>query len=242
MPAVVAGFAETQNYALAKREQDDILALYKMDIAKYVKGDTLWIKEIFDQIPAQLDTQSKRFSFASMKKGATYDDYMRDFLWLSNVGVVLPTRIVTEPRHPLRLAENRRYFKLFMNDVGLLAASCGLKVAKSVVSDQLGVNCGSIYENAIAQELKCHGFSLYYYRSKGIGELDFVIEQNDGTVLPIEVKSGKSYKRHAALDNVLSSPNYRIDRALVLCEDNVRMGGRVIYCPAYCVGLLSAAV
>ena len=151
-------------------------------------------------------------------------------------------RIATEPHHPLKLTENSRYFKLFMNDVGLLAASCGLMVAKSIVSSHLGVDYGSIYENAVAQELKCHGCSLHYYRSKGIGELEFVIGRDDGVVLPIEVKSDKSYKRHAALDDVLSLPNYKIEYALVLCEDNVRVEGGVIYCPVYCAGLLAAVL
>lgn len=240
MPAAVADFVQSQNYASVKRVQDDILALYRMDVAKYAQGDTLWIKEIFDQIPSQLDTQSKRFSFASLKKGGTYDDYVRDFLWLTNAGVALPVRVVKEPRHPLKLAENRRYFKLFMNDVGLLAAASGLQVAKSIVSDDLGVNYGSIYENVVAQELRCHGFSLYYFRSKGVGELDFVIELEGGAVMPIEVKSGKNYRRHVALDNVLSSPNYHIAQALVLCEENLRVEGKIAYCPAYCTALLAA--
>lgn len=238
MPRAVEAFAQTQNFAQVKSIQDNILALYRMDVAKYAKGDTLLVEEIYDHIPSQLDSQSKRFLFASVAANGTYERLASNFLWLTNAGVALPARNVSEPRHPLRLSESRSYFKLFMNDVGLLSAACGMAVVKGVISDSLGVNYGSVYENAIAQELKAHGFEPYYFRSKGMGELDFVIELSNGCVVPIEVKSGKTYKRHNALDNVLASKNYAIDRALVLCEGNLSTEGRVCYCPVYMVAVL----
>ena len=154
-------------------------------------------------------------------------------MWIVDAGVAYTVVNVTEPLHPLKMAENRSFFKLFANDVGLLSAMCGMEVPKSIISDNLGVNYGSIYENAVAQELKAHGYQLRFYRKKGIGELDFVIEAGDGQVLPIEVKSGKSYKRHCALDNVLRTDNYQINRAVVLCEANVSVAGKLTYLPVY---------
>ena len=91
------------------------------------------------------------------------------------------------------------------------------------------------YENAVAQELSAHGRDLHYFRNKKLGEVDFVCERGGGAVLPIEVKSGKDYKRHSALNNVMSSPNYEIEQAVVLCEENVNENGRVLYLPAYMV-------
>lgn len=238
MPAAVSEFLSSGNLAAVKAEQDAILALYRMDITRYAKDDTLFIREIFDQMPSQLNTQGKRFTFSSISPKGTYDDFAKDFLWLVNAGVALPVRSVAEPRHPLKLSENRKQFKLFMNDVGLLSAACGMQVAKGIVSDRLGVNYGSVYENAVAQELKAHGHGLHYFRSKGVGELDFVIEEQSGHVIPIEVKSGKEYKRHSALDNALASKNYAIDRAIVLCEGNVREEQKIAYLPVYMVALL----
>ena len=238
MPRAVDEFITSNDVARVKAVQDNILALYRMDVSKYAKGRTLLIKEAFDLMPSQLDSQAKRFTVSSLKKGADYDRLAENFAWLVGAGVALKVNAVCEPRHPLRLSESRSLFKLFMNDVGLLSAACGMEVAKSVLSDQLGVNYGSIYENAVAQELKAHGFNLFYYRSKAVGELDFVIEVGGGHVLPLEVKSGKDYRRHSALDNVLGRANYQIEEAVVLCEDNVSTDGRVVYAPVYMVSVL----
>lgn len=79
MPAAVQELPDSQNYASAKQTQDDILTRYRMDLTKYAKGETLHIKEIFDQIPSQLNTQSKCFTFSSLAKGGTYDGFIRDF-------------------------------------------------------------------------------------------------------------------------------------------------------------------
>ncbi len=111
-------------------------------------------------------------------------------------------------------------------------------VAKSLLSDRLGVNYGSIYENAVAQELAAHGHALRFFRSKSAGEIDFLIESGRGWALPVEVKSGKDYKRHSALTKVLSSPNYEIGQAVVLCEDNVEVEGKVAYLPVYMAAFL----
>lgn len=238
MPRVVEEFVSSNDVARVKGVQDNILALYRRDVSKYAQGDTLLVKEAFDLMPSQLDTQSKRFAMSALRKGGTYDTLAANFAWLTSAGVALAARTVREPRHPLRLSEDRSYFKLFMNDVGLLSAACGMEVAKSVLSDDLGVNFGSVYENAVAQELRAHGFELFYYRSRGVGELDFVVERGGGRVLPIEVKSGKYYRRHSALSHVMGVRNYRMDEGLVLCEDNVSQEGSVLYCPVYMVSLL----
>lgn len=238
MPAAVTRFLETGSIAEVKKVQDDIVRLYRADISKYARSRRLVIREIFDQIPSQLDSQSKRFNFSALAPKGTYERYQEDFMWIVDAGVANAVVNVTEPRHPLKMAENRAFFKLFANDVGLLSAMCGMEVPKDIVSDNLGVNYGSIYENAIAQELKAHGHRLRFFRKKGVGELDFVTERKGCHVLPIEVKSGKTYKRHSALDNVMKVENYRIDRAVVLCEANVHVSGKVAHLPAYMVMFL----
>lgn len=93
------------------------------------------------------------------------------------------------------------------------------------------------YENAVAQELRAHGFELYYFNSKKQGELDFVIEYK-GEVLPIEVKSGKGYSRHRALDNVMKNESYDIKQAIVFCNENIHVKDQIFYCPIYLSGML----
>lgn len=238
MPAAVQEFANSRNLSEVKRIQGDIVTHYRADIVKYARERKLVIKDIYDQLPAQLDSQSKRFNFSALAPKGTYERYTEDFLWLVDASVALSVCNVTEPRHPLKLVEQRSFFKLFANDVGLLCAMAEVDVVKSVLSDRLGVNYGSIYENAVAQELVAHGHALRFFRSKAMGELDFVIESGRGWALPIEVKSGKDYKRHSALSKALSMPNYAIERAVVLCEDNVETSGKVCYLPAYMVMFL----
>ncbi|MBO4277098.1 MAG: DUF4143 domain-containing protein, partial [Clostridia bacterium] len=94
------------------------------------------------------------------------------------------------------------------------------------------INFGSIYENVAAEELTAHGYTLYYYNSKKFGELDFVIEE-DGKILPIEIKSGKDYYRHNAMDNVLNLADYDIGEGYVFCNGNVEVVGKVTYFPIY---------
>ena len=236
MPAAVERFVADKDMGAVHSVQGDIIRLYREDISQYAPDEhKLVIREIFDQIPSQLDSQSKRFTFASIAPRGTYERYENQVLWLVDAGVALPAISVTEPRHPLKLSEKRSYFKLFMDDVGLLCRACGMDVVKGILSDRLGVNYGSVYENAVAQELKAHGHDLHYFRDKKLGEVDFVCERGGGAVLPIEVKSGKDYKRHSALSNILSSPNYEIGQAIVLCESNVIEDGKVAYLPIYMI-------
>ncbi|WEV47537.1 AAA family ATPase [Bifidobacterium sp. ESL0690] len=238
MPQAVDEFVRTQNLGQVDIVQNDILHFYRADITKYADDRKLAIREVFDRMPSQLNSQSKRFNFSALASKGRYERYRDDFLWLVDAGVALPVRNVKEPRTPLKLAENRQYFKLFFNDVGLLTAACGMQVTRSIISDKLGVNYGSIYENVVAEELHAHGHELYYYRNKKFGELDFVIDTPISGAIPIEVKSGKDYKRHSALSNVMKTPNWDIDHAIVLCEDNLSAEDNIIYCPVYMVTFL----
>ena len=240
MPQAVDAFTSSQNISLVRERQEDILRLYRYDISKYAEqGRRLAIREIYDQMPAQLDSQSKRFNFSTIAPKGTYERYKDDFLWLIDAGVAIPVRNVREPKHPLRLVEDRSFFKLFINDVGLLTAACGIEPVRNILANDVDVNYGSIYENVVAQELSAHGSSVRFFRNRKQGELDFVIEYGE-KIVPIEVKSGKNYKRHSALNNVLDVKNYGIDQAIVLCEDNVSVSGKIVYLPVYMVAFIGA--
>ena len=96
----------------------------------------------------------------------------------------------------------------------------------------MDANFGAIFENFAAQELHSHGYPLYYFNSKKQGELDFVIE-HECSVLPIEIKSGKNYKRHNALSNVITNPDYAMKAAVVFTSGNVEIQGNILYLPVY---------
>jgi predicted AAA+ superfamily ATPase len=237
MPEAVSEYVATGNLQGARAVQNDILALYRRDITQYCKDDALFVKRIFDLIPAQLKQQNKRFIVSSLGKNARANRSENQFLWLADANVALPTYGVEEPRYPLLLSMKSSYFKLFQSDVGLLACASSMETIRGTLNRE-PVNYGALYENFVAQELAAHGHKLYYFRNAKMGELDFVLDSPDGRVIPLEVKSGKSYYRHQALDNVLKTDNYNIDEGVVLHDRNITVKDKVSYLPIYATSFL----
>lgn len=233
MPAAVKRFNNTKSLEDVISEHEDIVVQYKNDFTRYEKEEKKpYLTQIYDLIPAELNSQAKRFNFADLKKGLRYERSEENFVWLASAGVALPSYNVTEPAVPLLLNEKSSLFKLFLSDVGMLTTLYGRATKMQLLSNDQNINYGAIYENAVAQELKAHGFKLYYFNSKKTGELDFVIEYNGG-ILPLEVKSGKDYNRHSALNNVLNIDNYSVNEAFVLSNYNVSVVDKITYYPIY---------
>ena len=245
MPAAVSQYLESNNLQDVLAVQQEIIRLYKKDIAKYDPNNKLYIEEIFNLIPPELNAKNKRFILKRLNENAKYERYENakyeryenSFLWLKNAGVAIPVYNVEEPKVPLLLARSRNLLKLFLNDIGLLAAQYADGIQVRIIKGDKDINFGSIYENAVAQELVAHGLEPYYYNSKKRGEIDFVIE-NNGKVLPIEVKSGKDYVYHRALSNIMDCDEYNLTEALVLDNDNLTVDGRITYLPVYMVMFL----
>ncbi len=232
MPAVVTKYLTTNNLQEVIREQRSILEAYKKDISKYDPENKLYLEDIFDLIPSELNSKNKRFILKSLNENFKFSRYSNSFVWLKDAGVALPAFCAEEPKCPLLLSKATNLFKLFLSDVGLLAAMYMDNIQIKVLNREKDINFGAIYENAVAQELKAHGFDLYYFNSKKHGELDFLIEQG-GEVLPLEIKSGKDYTKHAALSHVLENEDYRISKAYVFHNGNVSRKGKVLYTPIY---------
>ena len=240
MPAAVDSFAANGSVADVRTIQENIKREYRRDIGQYArKADRLHIRSIYDLVPSELNNPNKRFTFSKVDKGLRFMAVAADFDWLVAAGVAIAAYNVDEPCLPLEMSKERNLFKLFYNDVGLLTASFLKKTSLEVLDGKTDINFGSIYENAVAQELKTHGFDLYYYNGKKLGELDFLIQDRNDTVTPIEVKSGKGYKRHRAMSNVLARPEYHLGGGLVFGPCNVSVEGNVTYLPIYMAGLLS---
>nr|WP_295263792.1 ATP-binding protein [uncultured Blautia sp.] len=237
MPAVVERYLRTKNLQEVFQIQRGILQLYKKDIAKYDPQNKLYLEEIFNLIPSELNSKNKRFILKNLNENFRFSRYEHSFIWLKEAGVALPVYCVQEPEVPLLLSKSTNLFKLFLSDVGLLAAMYADGLQIKILNKEKDINFGSVYENAIAQELKMQSFELYYFNSKKQGELDFVIEY-EGNILPIEVKSGKNYARHNALDNVLSTSRYQIERAIVFCNENIHKKDKIVYMPVYMAGML----
>ncbi len=243
MPDAVNAFLATRNIDEVRKVHHDLHLLYHDDIAKYAPpASRLVIRDIYDLIPSEIGSKNKRFKLSSIEGVKRFSQVTDQFLWLSEAGVALPVYNVSAPTAPLLVGEQRNLFKLFYLDTGMLMSSYSKKVAQDVFDGSSegssGMNMGAAYEGFVAQELKAHGFRLRYFASKKVGELDFVEETLAGEVLAIEVKSGKRYKTHAALDNALATKGYGIDRALVFAESNLFRDGDVLYLPIFMAGLL----
>lgn len=232
MPAAVNRYIETNNLNEVIDIQNQIVNLYKKDITQYDKNNKLAIAQIFELIAPQLNSQNKRFIIKDIKSGVKFDRYENSFLWLKDAGVALPVYNVETPKIPLKLSKSRSLFKLFMSDVGLLASEYSQGIQLKIISGDDKLNYGAIFENYIAQELTACEHDLYYYNNKKRGELDFLIEY-DGEVLPIEVKSGKDYKVHRALSNIMDCGEFNLNRALIFNNSNLKVEGKLTYTPIY---------
>ncbi len=234
MPAVVVKYLEEKNIADAVREQDNIIKRYKEDIVKYESMDKkLRITEVFDALPGELNNINKRFVLNHLDKEAKADRYENTFEWLKAAGVAIPVYNAEEPVLPLRLSERSTLFKLFLSDVGLLCSMYADSIQLRLLSGETDINYGAVYENFVSQELLSHGYErLYYFNSRKQGEVDFLISHNSA-VIPIEVKSGRDYKKHHALDKILSNPKYSLENAVVLSNANLSVDGKITYYPIY---------
>lgn len=244
MPEAVQKSLESRNdLGVVRQIQQDLLRLYREDIAKYAGSRNLQVKAIYDAIPAQLNKENKRFQLKTLKDGARYERFANDFAWIVAARSGLKTINVRDPKPMLSRTEEQERFKLYLSDVGMLFASYPADIAMAAISGDRAVNFGGVYENAVAQELAAIGSPLRYYHHSRKGEVDFLVETRKGTVLPIEVKSGKNYKLHTALNNLLGTDEYGIEKAIVLSEANVSRGmraGKIVdYLPLYMAGLVA---
>lgn len=241
MPDAVNIFLEQHNLVPIRIAQTNIRRLYKRDAAKYEENSNkkLKIQRIYDMIPSNLENKKKRVVAKDIedKKGKRMADYQEDFEYLTAAGVALEVMAISNPVYPLSESSTKNLLKLYLNDVGLLTGILYRNNILPVMNTECGINLGSVYENVVAQELKAHGFSLHYYDNKKNGEVDFLVDDADALkVLPIEVKSGKDYWIHTALDRFLTNKDYDVNNAIVLSnEKEVYTEKGVTYFPIYFV-------
>ena len=238
MPDAVKKYIETKDIREVDKIQKDIVELYKEDFSQYEHEDKkLKLKSIYEIVPAEVNKQNKKFVFTMLDKELKFDRYENSFLWLKDAGVVIPVYNADSPTVPLLASKSSNIFRLFSSDIGLLTSAYPAETKIELISQNGEVNNGAHFENAVAQQLLANGFEPYFCKKKNLGELDFLIEMG-GKVVPIEVKSGKGYKSHKALDNYMEVPDYHLERAYVFSTFNVEKKGEVINLPIYMSYLL----
>lgn len=247
MPSAVNTYLSEHNMVSVRNIHRDINLLYKNDAAKYESESLrkLKIQRIYDMVPSNLEKVKKRIvaKDIELKKGKRMADYQDEFEYLISSGITLEVQAISKPSYPLVENSGKNLLKLYMSDIGLLTGILYHNDVLPIMNDKCGVNLGSVYENVVAQELKAHGFKLYYYDNKKNGEVDFLIDSVDLlSALPIEVKSGKDYYIHTALNNLLKVNEYKITNGIVFSnEAKVYNNGNVIYMPIYYVMFLRSS-
>ena len=239
LPKAVEAFVESRNIVAFRSIQKEAHDLYGIDASKYEEEHhkRLKIRQIFDMIPSNLENKKKRVVIKNIenKQWKRANDYAEEFDYLISAGVALEVKAISTPTYLLIEHSGKNLLKLYLNDVGILSGIFYRHNIKAIMSDERSINLGSIYETVVAQELKAHGYDLYYYDNKKNGEVDYLIDDVDNlSNIPIEVKSGKDYTVHSALDKFLSNDEYHIKRAYVLSnEQKVFTENGITYMPIY---------
>ncbi len=238
MPEAVNQFVQDQNITKVRAIQKDIIELYRVDASQYDEERKLKIRTIYDLIPSLLENKKKRVVYRDIEhiKSKRYENYEEEFDYLTASGVAMAVRAISNPHFPLKESEQKNLLKLYLNDVGLLTSLLYGMNANAILEDIKSINLGTVYESAVAQELHAHGCPLFYYDNKKLGEVDFIIDDYSNlSVLPIEVKSGKDYYVHSALDKFISNKDYSVKDAIVLCNQREVKTDKdgVSYMPVY---------
>lgn len=238
MPEAVQKFVSTNDFQEVVKVQKSIISTYRSDITNYAFRQAPLVKRVFDAIPSELGKQDKRFVLSNIESGASLRKYEDPTQWLIDAGVAYYSFNTKSFELPFESTENRRLYKLYMVDTGLLSSQLLKHMQFQVMNGDISINEGALTENFVAGSLAAQEISLHYYDKKSKLELDFVIPDGDGISI-IEVKSGEDYKKHASLNHAILDYADRIRRSIVLSKFNVEVNNGILYLPLYMAPLLS---
>ena len=254
MPQAVEEYVNSKDFNKVDQIKRNILDLYRDDIVKHAGKYSLKVRNIFDEIPSQLQKHEKKFKITSLDKNAKTRDYEDAFLWLDDAMIVNQAFNTTVPSLGLSLNLDSTFYKCYMADTGLLISHSfdenGIvseEIYKKVLFDKLEYNGGMILENVVAQMLVSSGHKLYFYSNSSRDnsddrmEIDFLISKslitNRHNISPIEVKSGKNYTL-TSLNKFIKKYNNYLANSYVIHTGDYRENGGITYLPVYMTILL----
>lgn len=249
MPQSVIAFLESRkNFDRSDAEKRDILSLYRSDIMKIDARYRSKVLSIFDQIPGLLSQHEKRVQFKEISSGSRAEQYESTFFWLADSMIANECFLCNDPNVGLSINENRTFVKCYLGDTGLLVSHAfdenellADEVYKQILGDDLNLNKGMLYENAIAQMLTSNGHKLFFYthynheKHRNDIEIDFLISNNSKLhyrMIPIEVKSGKKYSIES-LKRFREKYRDRIGECYVIHPRNVSFKDGIVCIPPY---------
>ena len=235
MPEAVQRYIETESFTEARAVQESILKSYVNDFAKHAPRDEVAeILEVWQVIPIMLAKENKKFVFSEIKKGERLEKYSKAIIWLIQAGVVIPAKRIGNPRSPLAAQVDPKFFKLYHNDAGLLAARLNIDVSLVAATENLlGEYSGALAENFVAQELSTQNKQpLYYWASRGSAEVDFILE-TPKKIVPLEVKARRNIHSKSLTTYI---QKYQPELALRVSLKNYDRQNNVANLPLYMIG------
>lgn len=237
LPEAVNTYLVSHDLVKVREVQQTITDLYRLDAAKYDKEHSLKIGRIYNLIPSNMENKKKRVVYKDIeeKKWKKASDYEDEMEYLVSSGIALAVNAISNPKFPLVETEQKNLVKLYFNDPGLLTAALYRTNPAPVLLTERSINLGSVYECSVACQLAANDNKLFYYDNRNRGEVDFLYDDFETlSVVPIEVKSGKDYKRHVAISRFVSNSEYGIKHGYVLSNSGeVATDGKITYVPVY---------
>lgn len=240
LPDAVSEYVLRRNVLKMREVHNETFLYYKDDCSKYDLEHKLKISKVYDLLISNMTNKVKRVIFKKIenKEDSNLEKYEEEFDYLVASGVVNQTNAVSNPIFPLSESTSKNLVKLYYNDVGILTNLLYKHNINAVLDTDTNINLGSVYETVCAMELKAHGHDLFYFDSKKVGEVDFLINDYDNlTVLPIEIKSGKDQNNFRAIPKLVSKDgNYKMPFGYVFGNKNiVSVNDGLVILPIYLI-------
>ena len=249
MPKCLAVYlAGNRDFEAADIEKRDILSLYRDDIQKINTKYKSKVLSVYEQIPGFLSKHEKRVILSRIAAGSTIDQYDETFFWLGNSMICNECFSCTDPNVGLSLNEDRSFIKCYMGDTGLLVSHAfeqseiaDGEIYKQILHDNLSINKGMLFENAVAQALTAKGYKLFFYthyseeKHRNDMEIDFILSNGSKIkpkIYPVEVKSGKKYTT-TSLDSFIKKYHDRIGEAYIIHPKNLTVKNNILCIPVY---------
>jgi predicted AAA+ superfamily ATPase len=194
MPECVSAFISTHDYVETQEIQKDILNTYIRDFSKYTTASVAAkLRLVWDAIPAQLAKENKKFMYGVIKNGARAKEYETQIEWLRDSSLAYKVSRVTKPGYPLKSYEDADAFKIFIHDIGILSAMVEMDSSVLLKGNDLFTEAkGTMTEQYVHQQLlSSREKGIYFWSNENSRtEIDFLIQDQDGNIVPVEVKSG----------------------------------------------------
>ena len=196
MPEAVLSFSKKRDWNEVRTIQKEILESYQSDMSKHAPSDIVpRITDIWKSVPAQLSKENRKFLYGVVREGARAREYEIALQWLENAGLIHKVYNVKAPKLPLIAYEDRAIFKIFLVDIGLLGAMAGLQPKTVVVGSEVFTEYkGALTEQYVLQQLVLKHVPYYYSKSNSTLEIDFLLQNEQDEIVPLEVKAETNVK------------------------------------------------